>query len=305
MKVLIAGGTGFLGTALTKSLTGDHHQVLILTRHAPKHPNQFQWDGKTTTGWGHLVSEVDAVVHLTGFGLEHWPWTKRQKQKFIDSRVIPGRALVSAMQNAARRPRIFLQASGINRYGLRGEDIADESTPPAGDFLAQLTVKWEDVTKPIEELGVRRVIIRNAVVLARRGGLFPLMALPTRLFFGGKFGDGTQATPWIHLADHTNAMRFLLKNENARGPYNLISPEPTSNAEFMRVIAKVLHRPYWFHVPAFLLKLLLGEMSILLTEGRFSQPKRLIELGFPFRFGNLQDAMEDLLSRKIPNQSGI
>lgn len=305
MKVLIAGGTGFLGTALTKSLTGDHHQVLILTRHAPKHPNQFQWDGKTTTGWGQLVNEVDAVVHLTGFGLEHWPWTKRQKQKFIDSRVIPGRALVSAMQNAARRPRIFLQASGINRYGLRGEDIADESTPPAGDFLAQLTVKWEDVTKPVEELGVRRVIIRNAVVLARRGGLFPLMALPTRLFFGGKFGDGTQATPWIHLADHTNAMCFLLDNENARGPYNLISPEPTSNAEFMRVIAKVLHRPYWFHVPVFLLKLLLGEMSILLTEGRFSQPKRLIELGFPFRFGNLQDAMEDLLSRKIPNQSGI
>ena len=305
MKVLIAGGTGLLGTALTKSLSADNHETFILTRRIPKHANQFQWDGTTTTGWGHLINEVDAVVNLTGFGVEHWPWTKRQKQKFIDSRVIPGRALVSAVQNAARRPRVFLQVSGINRYGLRGAGIADESTPPAGDFLAQITVKWEDVTKPLEELGVRRVITRNAVVLARRGGLFPLMALPVRLFFGGKFGDGKQATPWIHLADHTNAMRFLLDNENARGPYNLISPQPASNAEFMHMIAKILHRPYWFHIPAFLLRIPLGEMSVLLTEGRYAQPKRLIESGFQFRFGNLEDAMEDLLIRKIPDKSGM
>lgn len=296
MKVLIAGGTGFLGTALTKSLTRDNHDALILTRRAPGQPNQFQWDGKTTNGWGHLVHEVDAVVHLTGFGLEHWPWTKRRKQKFIDSRVDPGRALVSAIQSAARRPRVFLQASGINRYGLRGEGLADESTPPAGDFLAQLAVKWEDATKPVEELGVRRVITRNAVVLARRGGMFPLMALPVRLFFGGKFGDGKQAMPWIHLADHTNAMRLLLENENARGPYNLISPEPVSNADFMRTVAKTLHRPYWFHVPAFLLRIVFGEMRILLTEGRYAQPKRLIESGFRFQFGNLEDALKDLFA---------
>ncbi|HEX6269887.1 MAG TPA: TIGR01777 family oxidoreductase [Anaerolineales bacterium] len=305
MKVLIAGGTGFLGTALTKSLTADGHEALILTRRTPKHPNQFQWDGATTNGWGQLVNEVDAVVHLTGFSLEHWPWTKRTKQKFIDSRVIPGRALVSAIQNAARRPRVFLQASGINRYGLRGESVADESTPAAGDFLAQLTVKWEDATKPVEELGVRRIITRNAVVLARRDGLFPLMALPTRLFFGGKFGDGKQAMPWIHIADHIYAMRFLLENKDARGPYNLIAPELTSNAEFMRTVARTLHHPYWFHVPAFLLRMVLGEMSILLTEGRYAQPKRLLELGFPFRFGNLKDAMEDLLSRKKPDQSSM
>lgn len=305
MKVLIAGGAGFLGTALTKPLIRDNHEVLILTRHTPKRPNQFQWDGATTNGWGHLVNEVDAVVNLTGFGLEHWPWTKRQKQKFIDSRVIPGRALVSAIQNASRRPRVFLQASGINYYGLHGTGIADESTPPADDFLAQLPVKSEAATQPVEELGVRRVITRNAVVLARRGGLFPLLALSTRLFFGGKFGDGKQAMPWIHATDHTNAMCFFLENENARGPYNLISPEPVSNADFMRTIAKVLHRPYWFHIPALLLRIPLGEMSVLLTEGRYAQPKRLIELGFQFRFGSLEHAMEDLLIRKIPVKSGI
>jgi len=298
MKVLIAGGLGFLGTALRNSLLRDRHEVFILTRRAPRKPGEIQWDGKTTNGWGQVVNEMDAVANLTGFGLEHWPWTLRQKQKFMDSRVLPGRALASAIQKASHRPQVFLQTSGINRYGLRGEGIADESTLPGDDFLAQLTVPWEESTKPVEELGVRRVITRNAVVLARTGGLFPLMTLAPRLFFGGKFGDGSQAMPWIHLIDHTNALRFLLEHENAHGPFNLISPQPTSNAEFMRAITKALRRPYWFHVPTFLLRLILGEMSILLTEGRYSQPKRLIELGFRFQFGKLENAMEDLFVRK-------
>ena len=296
MKVLIAGGSGFLGTALVNSLRRDGHEAIILTRRAPKRPDQIQWDGRTTTGWGQIVNEVDAVVHLTGIGLEHGPWTQRQKQKFMDSRILPGLALVSAIQNASRRPMIFLQASGINHYGLRGEGVADESTPPTDDFLAQLTVQWEDATQPIEELGVRRVITRNAVVLARHGGLFPLMALPARLFFGGRFGDGRQAMPWIHLRDQTRAIRLLLENENARGAYNLISPVPASNDDFMRAIARALRRPYWFHIPAFLLRMGMGEMSVLLTEGRYSQPKRLIELGFQFEFERLEDAMKDLLT---------
>jgi uncharacterized protein (TIGR01777 family) len=296
MKVLIAGGSGFLGTVLRTSLEKDHHDVFILTRRTARHTKEVHWDGKTTTGWGHLINDMDAVVHLTGYGLEHWPWTQRQKQKFVDSRVLPGLALVSAIQNASRRPKVFLQASGVNHYGLHGEGIADESTLPADDFPAQLTVKSEEATRPIEEIGVRRVIARNAVVLARRDGLFPLIALPVRLFFGGRFGDGKQATPWIHIADHTKAMRFLLENEEARGPFNLISPELTSNKEFMRAVAKALHRPYWFHFPKFLLRLVLGEMNVLLTEGRYSRPRRLIELGFQFQFGNLDHAMEHLLT---------
>jgi uncharacterized protein len=304
MKVLIAGGSGFLGTSLNNSLAKDGHDVFILTRRAPKGPRQIQWDGKTADGWRHVVNEMDAVVNLTGQGVEHWPWTKRQKQRFIDSRVQPGRALVAAIQSAAHRPRVFLQASGVNRYGLRGEGIADEFTPPGEDFLAQLTVPWEDATKPVEELGIRRVIVRNAVVLARKAGLFPLMTLAPRIFFGGKFGEGKQAMPWIHVSDHTNAMRFLLEHENASGPFNLISPQLTSNADFMRTVARALRRPYWFHIPKFLLRLVLGEMSILLTEGRYSQPKRLIELGFRFQFGTLDEAMEDLFIRKLPVQSG-
>ena len=294
MNVLIAGGTGFIGTALSQSLEQDNHKVFILTRQRPSKNNHILWDGRTTNGWGHLLNEMDAVVNLTGYGLDHWPWTKRQKQKFIDSRVIPGLALASAVKDSSRRPGVFLQVSGINRYGLWNSSIADESTPPADDFLAQITVGWEDATKSVEELGVRRVIARNAVVLAKRGGLFPLMALPVRLFFGGKFGDGKQATPWIHITDHIAAIRYLLENENAHGPFNLIAPTPTSNADFMKTIAKSLRRPYWFHLPSFLLRILLGEMSVLLTEGSYSQPKRLLEFGYEFKFPKLEDALEDL-----------
>ena len=297
MNVLIAGGSGFLGTALTKSLEQDGHKVFILTRRQPKRPNQIQWDGKTTNGWGSRVNEMDAVVNLTGFGLEHWPWTKGQKQKFIDSRVIPGLALASAIKEASRRPSVFVQASGINRYGLRNDSIADESAPPADDFLAQITVGWEDATKSVEESGVRRVITRNAVVLAGRGGLFPLMTLPMRLFFGGRFGDGKQATPWIHLDDQVNGIKFLLENENADGPFNFIAPTPASNADFMRIIAQELKRPYWFHLPTFLLRIPLGEMSVLITEGSYSQPKRLLELGYKFKFPTLENAVKDIFNK--------
>jgi len=294
MKVLIAGGLGFIGTALTKSLEQDGHRVAILTRNKPRTINQIQWDGRTTNGWGRIVNEMDAVVNLTGYGLEHWPWTKRQKQRFIDSRVIPGLALASAIKDSSHHPSVFLQISGINRYGLRNKGVADESTPPATDFPAQITVAWEDATESVEEFGVRRVIARTAVVLSKRGGLFPLMALPVKLFFGGNLGDGTQATPWIHIDDQVNAIKFLLQNENARGPFNLIAPTPTSNADFMRIIAAQLKRPCWFHLPAFLLRIPLGEMSVLLTEGSYSQPKHLLELGYKFQFSTLEDAVKDI-----------
>ena len=296
MNILIAGGSGFLGNALTTQLTENNHTVFVLTRQTPKSSSQIQWDAKTSNGWAKRLNEMDAVIHLTGYGLEHWPWTQRQKQRFIDSRVIPGFALAAAFEQATRRPGIFIQTSGVNRYGLRGESVADESTPPADDFLAQLTVQWEDATKSIETLGVRRIITRNAVILAKRGGLFPLMALSARLFFGGRFGDGKQSMPWLHIDDYVHAIQFLLENKNAHGAYNLTAPQLTSNAEFMRVISKTLHRPFWFHTPKALLQLTLGEMNVLLTEGRYSEPKRLLELGFQFRFGQLDMALKDLLT---------
>lgn len=297
MNVMIAGGSGFLGQALTKSFLADGHKVFILTRgsSAPAGTQAVKWDAKTTSGWGHLINEMDVVIHLAGKTLASWPWTKATKRDFHDSRIQPGLALGQAILEADHRPGVFVQASGINHYGLRG-DIADESTPPGDDFLAQLAVKWEAATKSVEDLGVRRIVTRSAVVLGKGEGLMPLMALPVRLFVGGPLGGGKFAMPWIHINDWVGAVRYLIADENARGAYNLIAPTPTSNADFYRAIASVLHRPYWFPTPAFLLRTLLGEMSVLIVEGRFAKPKRLIESGYKFQFEAAREALSDLFN---------
>ena len=161
MKVLIAGGSGFLGKKLIKSLAADSHQVWVLSRNPDmkiKGAEIVAWDGKALDGWEQVVGQVDAVVNLSGLSLYMWPWTKSKKQHFHDSRVLPGRALVSAIQNTDHRPDVFLQISGINHYGLRGETVANESTPPADDYLAQLTVAWENSTKAVADFDVRHVI---------------------------------------------------------------------------------------------------------------------------------------------------
>lgn len=300
MKVLIAGGSGFLGKHLINSLTSDSHQVWVLTRSTKQKIEAAQgvsWDGRTTEGWGSLINEMDAVVNLSGLSTSNWPWTARKKERFWTSRVHPGLALATAIKNATRRPGVFIQISGINHYGLRGETVADESTAPGDDFLAQLTVAWENASKSVEEVGVRHVTCRTAPVLARDAILLWLMALPVRLFFGGQFGRGQQALPWIHIDDQIGAIRFLMENPDASGAFNLVAPQQTSNAEFMRTLAKVLGRPYWFHYPEFLLRLALGEMSVLLTEGRFSKPERLFEIGYNMHYPELEAALRDIFKR--------
>jgi uncharacterized protein (TIGR01777 family) len=188
-----------------------------------------------------------------------------------------------------------VQFSGINRYGLSGASIADESTPAAHDFLAQLTISWEAATRSLEARGVRHVVVRNAIVLDALHGLFPLMTLPCKLLMGGRFGSGKQAVPWIHLADHVRAVKHLLEDGGASGPYNLVAPATTTNEEFMRAVCLTLHRPFWFHIPAAILRLALGEMAVLVLGGRFSWPRRLLEAGLSFGFPTLESALADLL----------
>ena len=295
MNVLIAGGSGFLGLALTKSLLLDGHKVFILTRGSSviEGVQAVHWDAKTTSGWGSLVNQMDVIIHLAGRTLASWPWTASTKRDFHDSRILPGLALAKAVLEATHRPSLFIQASGINHYGFQG-DLADESTPPGNDFLAQLTVEWEAATESVEELGVRRLVIRSAVVLAKDGGLLSLMALPIKLFAGGPLGSGKHAMPWIHIKDWVGGVRYLIENETAHGVYNLIAPTPISNAEFNRTLASIIHRPYWFPTPAYLLRIILGEMSVLIVAGRFAQPKRLIQSGYRFQFDGAREALSDL-----------
>jgi len=301
MRVLISGGTGMIGRELAVSLLADAHSVWVLTRRPgsaqmPPGAQAVGWDGHTTKGWGDLMNRIDAVVNLVGERLSVWPWTPARKARFWTSRVEGGRAISEAIEQAAHRPQVLVQASGVNYYAPRGLETMSESDPAGEDEMAQLCQDWEASTRSVESLGVRRAIARSAIVLSRVDGILPIMMLPVRLYLGGPLGDGLQGLPWIHIQDEVAALRFLLENEQGLGPFNLSAPQSVSNADFLRTLAKVMRRPYWFPVPEFALRLVLGGMSALVLADEHLRPRRLLGLGFTFKFNNLEDALRDLLT---------
>ncbi len=299
MNVLLAGGTGFIGTALTRSLLADGHKVWVMTRN----PDQARlvegaqvvgWDGRKVGNWLDIFSHMDAVVNLAGENVGRWPWTAERKRRIRNSRVDAGIALSVAYQESPRRPAVFIQSSGVGYYGTCGNELVTENSPAGSDFFASVAVNWEDSSRIVDSLGARRVVIRTSLVLDSKAGILPLMALPVKLFAGGPLGNGKQGVSWIHLEDHVRAMRFLLENEKATGVFNLSAPNPLSNADFVSALAKALGRPYWFPAPAFALRLALGEMSTLLLDGQFAIPQRLVNLGFTFKFETAPDAFQSL-----------
>ncbi|MGD0613685.1 MAG: TIGR01777 family oxidoreductase [Anaerolineales bacterium] len=301
MRVLISGGTGMIGRELAASLQADGHSVWVLTRspssaRVPPGAQALGWDGRTTKGWGTFINQTDAVVNLVGERLAGWPWTPARKARFWTSRVEGGRAISEAIRLASHRPQVLVQASGVNYYGPHGLAPVSETDAAGDDELARLCLAWEDSTHSVEALGVRRAIVRSAIVLSAVDGILPIMMLPVRLYMGGPLAGGHQGLPWIHIKDEVAALRFLLENEQGRGPFNLTAPQPVSSGDFLRTLAKVLRRPYWFPVPAFALRLVLGGMSALVLTGEYLQPRRLLELGFRFKFENVEDALWDLLT---------
>lgn len=299
MNVLIAGGTGFIGSALTKSLLADRHRVFVLTRnplsaHIPLGAQPIEWDGITCESWLDVFSDMDAVVNLVGATIGQPIWSEQRKKILVNSRVDAGMAIGHAFQKATKMPGVLVQASGVGYYGIHGaNEPLNEDAPPGKDFLASLAVSWEASSKVVDSLGVRRVIIRSAVVLGDKG-ILPAMSLPVRMFVGGPVGSGKQGVSWIHIDDEIRAIRFLIENEKMRGAYNLSAPNPISNADFMRFMAKALRRPYWLPAPAFAFRLL-GEMSTLFLDGQFVIPQRLVNQGFTFNFESVFDAFKDLL----------
>lgn len=301
MKVIITGGTGLIGRALTKSLLEDGHEVIILTRDPEKNRETLpgvilaKWDGKSSTGWGHLVEEVDAIVNLAGENLSAGLWTETRKQRILSSRVNAGRAVVQAVENANRKPAVVIQASGVGYYGVVNPDLLYEEAPLGSDFLSGVTREWEASTQPVEAMGVRRVVIRSGVVLDQKQGALQLMLLPFKLFVGGPLASGRQWLSWIHIEDEVRAIRFLLENQKAHGAFNL-SGQPVTNDEFSRAAGKVMRRPSFFRVPGFVLKLLLGEMSTVVLDGQRVSSRKLTDLGFEYKFTRIEDALKHLVS---------
>jgi len=305
MRVIITGGTGLLGQALASELlsTENQNQVIVLSRAHERATNLVagmsvqRWDARSAEGWGSLVDGADAIVNLAGQSLFGW-WTPRRKRRILESRVNAGHAVVQAVESARVKPGVVIQASGIGYYGPRADREIDEQASPGEDFLGQTAVAWEASTSPVESLGVRRAVMRSGLVLSRSGGSFPLMLLPFRFFVGGSFGSGSQWFPWIHIADTVRAIRFLIEEERASGPFNLVAPQTITNADFNRVLGQVLRRPAWLRVPAFAMHLILGEMSTLVLDGQRAIPRRLLELGFSFHFAEAETALQNLLQRR-------
>lgn len=304
MRVIIAGGAGLIGRALTQDLLseGNQHQVIVLSRNPDRATGLLpgvhveRWDARSAAGWGHLADGADAIVNLAGESLLGY-WTPQRKRRILASRMNAGRAIVEAVERASVKPRVVVQASGINYYAPAADREVDEGGPPGQDFLGRTAVRWEASTAPVESLGVRRVVLRSGLVLSLVGGSFPLVLLPFRLFVGGPLGSGKQWFPWIHIVDTVRIIRFAIDEERARGPFNAVAPQAINYAGLCRILSRVMRRPSWIRVPVWALRLVLGEMRAVVLDGQRAVPRKLLDLGFSFRFPDLEPALRDVLNR--------
>ncbi len=314
MRVIITGGTGLIGRALAADFIQDGHEVVALSRdparatRLPAGVRVAGWDGRTAAGWGNFADGADAIINLAGERVAGpnpfaHRWTAERKRRICESRRNAGLAVTAAVEVAAHKPGVVVQVSGSDYYAPTGF-VATESTPPGDGFLSHICADcWEPPTAPVEALGVRRVIVRMGPVLDAKDGALPPMLLQSRLFVGGPLGSGKQWFPWVHLADVVAAFRFLIDTPEARGPFNLNAPNPVRNAQLMQTIGRVLGRPSSMRVPAFAMRLLFGEMADTLLQGPRPMPARLQEIGFAFRFPELEPALRDLLGKPSGNSS--
>jgi len=305
MHTIITGGTGLIGRALLESLIADGHKVTVLSRSPQKHQGAMpagaemaRWDGKSAEGWGHLADGADAIVNLAGEGIADGRWSEERKRRILQSRVDAGKAVVEAIRQAKVKPKVLIQSSAVGYYGASDDTPRPEASGPGSDYLSQVCFTWEASTAEVEKMGVRRAVIRTGVVLSTKGGAFPKLMLPFQFFAGGPLGSGKQYFPWIHIDDEVRAIRFLMENENARGPFNLAAPQPPTNKEFAQKLGKAMGRPAFMPAPAIAFKILFGEMSTVLLDGQRAIPQALEKAGFSFAYPEPVVAIKDILQKK-------
>lgn len=300
-RILLLGGSGLIGRRLAPELVVAGFEVVVLSRDParlvdlPPGVRAVGWDGRTAAGWQAEVEGARAIVNLAGDNVAEGRWTSAKKAAIRDSRQRSTAAVLAALAGAERRPEVLIQGSAVGFYGPRGDEEIPETTGAGDDFLAGVCRDWEAASVGAEALGVRRVVVRTGVVLDPDGGALAKMKIPFQLFAGGPLGNGRQYLPWIHHRDETAALRFLLTHPDARGAFNLTAPEPVPQAEFARQLGHALGRPSLVPTPAFALRLAVGEMAEVLLTGQRAVPKRLLELGFEFRYPRLEAALAELV----------
>ena len=294
MKIVVAGGSGFLGGALVRAWRSDGHEVKVLTRR-PRNAGDVPWAPESGgSALATVLEQSDAVVNLAGEGIADKRWTLERKTAILNSRVTSTGALASAIRACARPPRTFLSASAVGFYGTNEDKTFTEESAPGTDFLATVCRSWEHETGAAA--GVARIVLlRSGVVLAADGGALPRMALPFRFFAGGRLGSGRQYISWIHLQDWVEMVRWALRTD-VSGPLNLTAPQPVTNAEFTRSLGAAMHRPAAIPVPAIALQTMLGRefADALLLGGQRVLPARAERLGFQFKFATVDSALREI-----------
>jgi uncharacterized protein (TIGR01777 family) len=293
-KIIVAGGTGLLGTALVGALQDDRHMVVVLTRR-PTRDNEVRWSPQYAEGlWTAALDNAHAVINLAGASIAGSRWTTARKAAIRDSRIQATGALVKAIAASGQPPPIFISSSAVGYYGSRGDEPVTETTAPGSDFLAHVCRDWEAAASQLSP-AARVVLLRSGVVLARHGGALPQMALPFKLFAGGPAGSGRQFMSWIHLHDWVATVKWALASQHIAGPLNVTAPEPVTNEDFSRSLGRVLGRPAWLKAPSFALRLMLGEMAdALILGGQRVLPAVAQQHGFAFQYPTLESALRQI-----------
>lgn len=292
--IVIAGGTGLLGTALLEAFRLDGHRVVVLTRH-PKHEHEVRWSpGEDHSSWAPALNGAMAVINLAGTSIAGGRWTAARKASIHESRTKATSALVRAIAHVPQPPAAFISSSAVGYYGVRGGEPATETTPPGSDFLAKVCRDWEAIANQAASR-TRVVLLRSGVVFAQEGGALPQLVLPFRLFAGGPVGTGRQFVSWIHLHDWVAMVKWALAETTIAGPLNVTAPTPVTNEEMSRTIGRVLGRPSWLKAPSFALRLVLGEMAdALVLGGQRAIPDVARRNGFVFRYPTVESALKQI-----------
>lgn len=304
MKILITGGTGFIGSALTRNFIDQGASITLLSREPEKAIRRF---GNITAikDLNDLDSNASfqVIINLAGAPILDARWTEARKKLIGNSRIQLTEQLVSAISRMKVKPELLISGSAIGYYGDHGDDVITELTLPLPDFSQQLCADWEAAATVAEQFDVRVCIIRTGLVLANDGGLLQRMLLPFKSGLGGRLGNGEQWMSWIHRQDWLNIVQAMIHNPDMRGVYNATAPLPVSNNEFSQTLAHYLKRPALLPVPAWLLKLALGEMSSLILSSQRVIPENLLKLGFTFQYPDLSSALNQILTQKSPNST--